>query len=88
MRQTIATARRDVDLLVGLEKKKQPHMQDTLGGAAQFLQAGRVSEALDWVWAVRRLSNVLQQQNAACWAISATNWLIFCLIASAKNPDL
>jgi hypothetical protein len=49
MRQTIATARGDIDLLVGLEEKKQPHMQDTLGIAAQLLQAGRASEALDWV---------------------------------------
>jgi hypothetical protein len=49
MRQTIATACGDIDLLVGLEEKKQPHMQDTLGIAAQLLQAGRASEALDWV---------------------------------------
>ena len=49
MRQTIALARGDLDLLVEIEAKKQPHMQDTLGIAAQLLEAGRSAEALDWV---------------------------------------
>lgn len=49
MRQMIAAARGDLDLLVALELKKKPHMQDTLGIAAQLLEAGRNSEALDWV---------------------------------------
>ena len=49
MRQTIASARGDIDLLVEIEAKKQPHMQDTLGIAAQLLEAGRSIEALDWV---------------------------------------
>lgn len=41
MRQTIARARGDLDLLVALETAKRPHMQDTLGIAAQLLEAGR-----------------------------------------------
>ncbi|WP_300074470.1 DUF6880 family protein [uncultured Ruegeria sp.] len=49
MRQTIAKARGDLDLLIALETKKQPRMQDTLGIAAQLLEAGRSAEALDWV---------------------------------------
>lgn len=49
MRQTIALARGDLDLLVEIEAKKQPHMQDTLGIAAQLLEAGRSTAALDWV---------------------------------------
>lgn len=49
MRQTIASARGDLDLLVALEAKKRPHMQDTLGIAAQLLAAGRPADALVWV---------------------------------------
>lgn len=49
MRQTLAAARRDLDLLIALELKKKPHMQDTLGIAAQLLEAGRSAEALEWV---------------------------------------
>lgn len=49
MRQIIALARGDLDLLVEIEAKKQPHMQDTLGIAAQLLEAGRSTEALAWV---------------------------------------
>uniref|UniRef100_UPI00404819A5 DUF6880 family protein n=1 Tax=Yoonia sp. TaxID=2212373 RepID=UPI00404819A5 len=49
MRQTIATARGDIDLLIELEEKKRTHMQDTLGIATQLLEAGRATEALDWV---------------------------------------
>ena len=49
MRQTIASARGDLDLLVALEQKKPPHIQDTLGIASQLLDAGRAAEALDWV---------------------------------------
>lgn len=49
MRQIIASARGDLDLLIALEVKKKPHMQDTLGIAAQLLAAGRNAEALDWV---------------------------------------
>jgi hypothetical protein len=49
MRQTIASARGDIDLLIALETKKRPHMQDTLGIAAQLLDAGRAADALDWV---------------------------------------
>ena len=49
MRQTIAKARGDIDLLIDLEEKKQPNVQDTLGIAAQLLEAGRATEALDWV---------------------------------------
>lgn len=49
MRQTIASARGDLDLLIALEVKKKPHMQDTLGIAEQLLEAGRSAEALEWV---------------------------------------
>ena len=49
MRQILALARGDLDLLIALEAKKKPHMQDTLGIAAQLLEAGRSAEALDWV---------------------------------------
>lgn len=48
MRQILALARGDLDLLIALEVKKKPHMQDTLGIAAQLLEAGRNAEALDW----------------------------------------
>lgn len=48
MRQTIASARGDVDLLMELEAKKRPHTQDTLGIAERLLDAGRATEALDW----------------------------------------
>lgn len=49
MRQSIAMARGDLDLLVALEAKKHPQMQDTLGIATRLLEAGRTDEALDWV---------------------------------------
>lgn len=48
MRQSIAAARGDLDLLIVLEAKKHVHMQDTLGIAAKLLEAGRLAEALDW----------------------------------------
>ena len=49
MRQIIAQARGDIDLLIGIETKKPAHMQDTLGMAARLLEAGRTTEALEWV---------------------------------------
>ncbi|HMQ40185.1 MAG TPA: hypothetical protein PKC09_02830 [Paracoccus sp. (in: a-proteobacteria)] len=49
MRQTLASARGDLDLLIALELKKKPHMQDTLGIAAQLLESRRSAEALEWV---------------------------------------
>ncbi|UOA27137.1 DUF6880 family protein [Pseudosulfitobacter sp. DSM 107133] len=49
MRQTLASARGDLDLLIALELKKKPHMQDTLGIATQLLEVGRSAEALEWV---------------------------------------
>ncbi|WP_323054661.1 DUF6880 family protein [Roseibium salinum] len=49
MRQSIAAARGDLDLLVALEAEKRQHMQDSLGIAAQLLEIGRAAEALDWV---------------------------------------
>lgn len=49
MRQILASARGDLDLLIALELKKKPHMQDTLGIAAQLLDIGRSAEALEWV---------------------------------------
>ena len=58
MRQTIAAARGDLDLVIALESEKRPHLQDTLGIAAQLLEAGRNTEALDWVRQPGRLSFV------------------------------
>lgn len=49
MRQTIARARGDVDLVIALESQKPSHMQDTLGMAAVLLEAGRATEALEWI---------------------------------------
>lgn len=49
MRQILASARGDLDLLIALELKKKPHMQDTLAITAQLLEAGRTAEALEWV---------------------------------------
>jgi hypothetical protein len=49
MRQILASARGDLDLLIALEGKKPPHMQDTLAIAAQLLDAGRSAEAMEWV---------------------------------------
>lgn len=49
MRQILASARGDLDLLIALEVKKKPHMQDTLAISAQLLEAGRSAEALEWV---------------------------------------
>ena len=49
MRQILALARGDLDLLIALEVKKKAHMQDTLGIAAQLLEVSRNAEALDWV---------------------------------------
>ena len=49
MRQILASARGDLDLLITLELKKKPHMQDTLAIAAQLLEVGRSAEALEWV---------------------------------------
>ncbi|MEO9633740.1 MULTISPECIES: DUF6880 family protein [Alphaproteobacteria] len=49
MRQTIAIARGDLDLLVALEEQKPRHMQRPLGIAAHLLKAGHASDALDWV---------------------------------------
>ncbi|KAA0912606.1 DUF6880 family protein [Aquicoccus porphyridii] len=49
MCQILASARGDLDLLIALELKKKPHMQDTLGIAAQLLDIGRNAEALEWV---------------------------------------
>ena len=48
MRQILAQARGDLDLLVALEEAKPPHAQDTLSIAARLLEAGRAAEALDW----------------------------------------
>ncbi|OAN79157.1 hypothetical protein A8B82_08465 [Sulfitobacter sp. EhC04] len=49
MRQILASARGDLDLLIALELKKKPHIQDTLVIGAQLLEAGRSAEALEWV---------------------------------------
>lgn len=49
MRQTIASARGDIDLLIAIEANKPAHTQDTLGIAERLLDAGRATEALDWV---------------------------------------
>lgn len=49
MRQTIAEARGDIDLMITLESAKKPHMQDVQGMAVRLLAAGRADEALEWV---------------------------------------
>lgn len=49
MRQTIAEARGDIDLVITLESAKKPHMQDVQGMAVRLLAAGRADEALEWV---------------------------------------
>lgn len=49
MRQTLAEARGDIDLLIALESAKKPHMQDVQGMAERLLTAGRADEALEWV---------------------------------------
>lgn len=49
MRQTLAEARGDIDLLIALESAKKPHMQDVRGMAERLLTAGRADEALEWV---------------------------------------
>ncbi|MEM7529608.1 MAG: DUF6880 family protein [Pseudomonadota bacterium] len=49
MRQIIAGARGDLDLLMRLEREKPAHTRDTAGIAVRLLDAGRAHEALDWV---------------------------------------
>ena len=49
MRQIIAGARGDLDLVMRLEREKPAHTRDTLSIAARLLEAGRTGEALDWV---------------------------------------
>ena len=48
MRQILAKARGDLDLVIRLERAKPPRSQDPLGLAASLLDAGRAAEALDW----------------------------------------
>ena len=47
MRQVLARARGDLDLLNALEEAKPPHARDVLGMAARMLDAGRAADALD-----------------------------------------
>ena len=61
MRQTIAQARGDIDLLVALESAKKPQDQDVLGMAELLLDAGRLAEALQWVREPR--SDVMGQKD-------------------------
>lgn len=49
MRQTLAEARGDMDLMIALESAKKPHMQDVQGMAVRLLTAGCADEALEWV---------------------------------------
>ena len=49
MRQSIALAQGDIDLMITLESAKTPHMQDVCGMAEHLLKAGRADEALEWV---------------------------------------
>lgn len=49
IRQSIARARGDLDHLIALEGEKSERGQDTLGLAETLRDAGRLSEALDWV---------------------------------------
>ena len=48
MRQVLARARGDLDLLIAPEEAKPPHARDVRGMAARLLDAGRAAEALDW----------------------------------------
>lgn len=49
VRQAIAEARGDLDHLITLEEAKPPSLQNTFGMAERLLDAGRASEALEWV---------------------------------------
>lgn len=49
IRQAIAGSLGDLDQLIGLEMEKPERLRETLGIAAQLLEAGRAEEALDWV---------------------------------------
>ncbi|WP_156386845.1 DUF6880 family protein [Aureimonas sp. Leaf454] len=49
LRQAIAEARGDLDRLIALEGAKPPSLQNTFGMAERLLDAGRASEALEWV---------------------------------------
>ncbi len=49
IRQLIAAQGGDMDQLIALELEKPDHRRDTLGIAAKLLDAGRATEALDWV---------------------------------------
>lgn len=49
MRQIIADHLGDLDGLLALEIKKHPNRQDTIGIAERLLEAGRATEALDWI---------------------------------------
>jgi len=49
IRQLIAAQGGDLDQLIALEREKPERRHDTLGIAAKLLDAGRVTEALDWV---------------------------------------
>ena len=49
MRQTIAVARGDLDLVIALESQKHSRVQDTVGVATKLLEANRLDEALEWV---------------------------------------
>ncbi|MDP0926576.1 hypothetical protein Q0601_05300 [Paracoccus onubensis] len=49
IRKMIARQCGDLDLLIALESRKPVHMQDNLGLAEALLDAGRATEALDWV---------------------------------------
>ena len=60
MRQLIALARGDIDLLVALESAKKLRMQDSLRIAEHLLDAGRAAEALKWV---RKSGTHAQEQD-------------------------
>lgn len=64
MRQTIAEARGDIDLMIALESAKKTHMQDVQGMAVRLLTAGRADEALEWVR--KPGSRVKGQDDALC----------------------
>ncbi|MCT4608810.1 MAG: hypothetical protein N4A70_06345 [Pelagimonas sp.] len=61
IRQMIASARGDIDLLIELESAKAPHQQDIHAMAEHLLSVGRASEAL--VWIRKPGSRVLDQDD-------------------------
>ncbi len=62
IRQLIAAQGADLDRLIELELQKPDHRHDTLGIAARLLDAGRATEALDWVRRADIAMNILSPE--------------------------